>query len=64
LRGRSVARRGVLLALVASVAFFWTDIHFRRYQISVDVATKEYWDSGGYEHHYFTWWWYNDRWFR
>ena len=63
LRGRTVARRGALLILIASVAFFWIDVHFQRYQISVDIATKEYWDSGGYAHHYFTWWWYNDRWF-
>ena len=64
LRGRSVARRGVLFVLIASLAFFWTDIHFQLWQVSVDNATKEYWDSGGYEHDYFTWWWCDDRWFR
>ena len=64
LRGRAVARRGVLLVLTAAIAFFWTDVHFKQYQLSVDIATKEYWDGGGYAYQYFTWWWYNDRWFR
>lgn len=64
LRGRALARRGAVFAAVASAAFFWTDVSFQRYQISVDIATKEYWDGGGKAHAYFTWWWYNDRWFR
>ena len=64
LRGRAIARGGVLLVLVASIGLFWFDVHFKRYQISVDIATKEYWDSGGRTHEYFTWWWYNDRRFR
>ena len=54
----------MLVLLIASLAFFWTDVHFQRYQISVNVAAKEYWDGGGKKHLYFTWWWYNDRWFR
>jgi hypothetical protein len=57
------ARRGVLLTLIAALAFLWGDVHFRRYQISVGVATKEYWERGGRKHEYFTWWWLNDRWF-
>lgn len=61
LRDRPAARRGVLILLIASLAFFWTDVHFQRYQISMDIATKDYWDSGGSAHCYFTWWWYNDR---
>jgi hypothetical protein len=64
LRGRAVARRGVLLVLIASLALFCIDVHFQRYQISVDIATKGYWDRGGRAHEYVTWWWYNDRWFR
>lgn len=63
LRGRQVARLGVLVLLITSLAFFWADVHFDRYQISVDIATREYWDSGGSAHEYLTWWWYNDRWF-
>jgi hypothetical protein len=61
LRGRAIARVAVLVVLLASVALFWFDIRFKRYQISVDIATKEYWASGGRAHEYFTWWWYNDR---
>ncbi len=64
LRLRKIARRGAIVLLSASIVFFWLDVHFQRYQISVDIATKEYWDGGGKEHHYFTWWWYNDRWLR
>lgn len=64
LHSRKVARWGALLLLSASIMLFLVDVHFQRYQISVDIATKEYWDNGGFEHHYFTWWWYNDRWFR
>lgn len=64
LRGRPIARRGAILLLIVSVAWFWADVHFQRYQFSVDIATKNYWDSGGYAHYYLNWWWYNDRWFR
>lgn len=64
LRGRKIARYGVLLLLFASIALFWVDVHFERYEVSVDIATKEYWDGGGWEHYYTTWWWYNDRSFR
>jgi hypothetical protein len=64
LRGRAVARRGVPLVLIASMAFFWTDVHFQRYQMDVGIAQKAYWESGGKAHYYFTWWWYNDRRFR
>ncbi|HEY2584862.1 MAG TPA: hypothetical protein VGI81_03735 [Tepidisphaeraceae bacterium] len=64
LRGRAVARRGVLLVLIATLALFWIDVHFQRYQVSVDIASTDYWDSGGRAHEYLTWWWYNDRWLR
>jgi hypothetical protein len=64
LQGRTIARYGAPLLLFASIALFWVDVHFERYDISVDIATKEYWDGGGWEHYYTTWWWYNDRWFR
>jgi hypothetical protein len=62
-RHRAVWRLLLLIA-VSAIAFFCTDVYFRRYQVSVDIATKEYWDSGGLAHHYFTWWWYNDLRFR
>lgn len=62
LYGRPIARRGVLFLVIATAAFFWTDVQFERYQISIDIATQEYWDSGGRAHEYFTWWWLNDRW--
>jgi hypothetical protein len=50
-----------ILCLGAAGAFF-VDLRFSRFQISVDVATKEYWEQGGAAHYYCTWWWYNDRW--
>ena len=63
LRGRPVARRGVLLLVAAAVAFFLVDVCLDRWQIWVSTATVEYWNAGGRRHEYFTWWWYNDRWF-
>lgn len=64
LKRRRAAWRVLLVIALSSGAFFWTDVHFQRYQVSIDIATKEYWDNGGMAHHYFTWWWYNDLWFR
>lgn len=63
LKRRRAAWRLLLIVTLSAGAFFWTDVHFERYQVSIDVATQEYWDSGGHAHLYFTWWWYNDRWF-
>ena len=63
LRGSGIARRWLVLQIVFAIAFFATDIYFQRYQIEVGIATRDYWDNGGYKHHYFTWWWFNDRWF-
>ena len=34
LRGRKIARWGVLLVFIAAVGFFWANVHFNRYQIS------------------------------
>jgi hypothetical protein len=64
LKRRRAAWRVLLIIGLSAVAFFWTDVHFQRYQLSVGVATKEYWDNGGKARLYFTWWWYNDLWFR
>jgi hypothetical protein len=62
LKGWRGAWRGVLILLLSTVAFFVTDVCFDRYQISICIATKEYWDNGGVANYYFTWWWFNDRW--
>ena len=64
LKRRRIAWRLLLVLVLIAVAVFWIDIHFHRYQISVDIASREYWDHGGLAHYYFTWWWYNDLWFR
>jgi len=64
LRNRSAAWRLLLIILSSTVAFFWIDTHFARYQLSVDIATGDYWKNGGRAHHYLTWWWYNDLWFK
>lgn len=64
LRGRHVARRGVLFLLVVAATFFFVDVYFGRWQIDTFIATQDYWDSGGREHEYLTWWWFNDRWLR
>lgn len=55
---RNLHMRGAFLPSLRAAA------PVQRYQISVDIATKEYWDRGGRAHEYVTWWWYNDRWFR
>ena len=62
-RRRRVALRLTAIAAIAAGLFFWADVAFGRWQISVDIATREYWDAGNPAHQYFTWWWYNDRWF-
>lgn len=64
LKRRRIARSLLLVIFLSAVGFFWMDVHFQRYQVSVDIATKEYWTSGGFAHHYFTWWWSNDLWLR
>jgi len=64
LKRRRAAWRVLLIIGLSAVAFFWTDIHFQRYQLSVFIATEEYWNNGGKARVYFTWWWYNDLWFR
>ena len=51
------------ILVLGSISAFAIDATFVRYQYSVDVATKEYWDGGSFCHVYYTWWWYNDRWF-
>ena len=61
---RRAGRRMLAVTVLAAVAFFAVDVRFKRYQFSVGVATKEYWDSGGPKHVYYTWWWFNDRWLR
>jgi len=53
----------LVILLAASAANFAVDVAFERYQFSICMATKEYWDAGGPSHIYTTWWWYNDRWF-
>src|SRR5688500_5920905 len=57
-------KRVLILTVLAAVTFFSVDVSLGRYQFSVGIATKSYWDSGGPEHVYYTWWWFNDRWFR
>lgn len=63
LHNHAVARRGAIFVLIAAIAFFVIDVHFRNWQLYTTLATREYWESGGTRHNYFTWWWYNDRWF-
>ena len=58
------SRRAVaLLSLLVSISVlsFCYDVSHDRWEISVDIATTEYWESGGRAHFYATWWWYNDR---
>jgi len=64
LKRRRIAWRFLLILALSVPALFWVDVHFQRYQVSIDIATTEYWDNGGFARHYITWWWYNDLWFR
>jgi hypothetical protein len=58
----AAANRMAVLTIVTTCCFFAVDVCLGRYQVSIDIATKEYWDGGGAEHVYYTWWWFNDRW--
>ena len=62
LKKRRAAWRLLIVIAVSTVVLLWIDVHFGRYQISIDIATVEYWENGGRKHEYFTWWWLNDRW--
>jgi hypothetical protein len=59
---RPAAWRLLTIVTISAIAFFSLDVFFERYQISVDIATNDYWNSGGSANSYFTWFWYNDRW--
>jgi hypothetical protein len=63
LKRRREAGRLAVVIVLASAAFFWTDIHFERWQFRIGIATRDYWENGGKSEHYHTWWWYNDQWF-
>ncbi len=62
LRRRRRVWRMLAIVIAAAMAFCWIDVHFHRYQVSVCMATDEYWRNGGRAHHYFNWWWFDDRW--
>ena len=54
-------KRMLVIVYAASVLFCAADVICDRHQISVCLASQEYWDKGGARRHYFTWWWLNDR---
>jgi hypothetical protein len=61
---RLCVHRLLVIILIGSGVFFGVDVWFQRCQKTVDIATTEYWDSGGASQVYFTWWWYNDQSFK
>lgn len=48
----------IILTAILSALAFWHDVSHERWQIRVDIATAEYWDSHHSPYTYFTWWWY------
>ena len=48
----------IVLTAVLSVLAFWYDVSNEHWQIRVDIAAAEYWESHRSPYTYFTWWWY------
>jgi hypothetical protein len=63
-RYRRLALPWVAVLYVTAGLTFSYDVWNKRAQLSVSVASREYWRGGGEQHTYLTWWWFNDSWFR
>jgi len=55
---RRLATSLIILTAILSASAFWYDLSHERWQIRVDIASAEYWESHDSPYTYFTWWWY------